>query len=374
MPKPSGGRINLAAGAQLRKGGRRLNLTMRRFTLPVLLVLLLAVAGFSVSQMDDLKKLRQNLSGLDKEREALRKQLWDLQKLNRELAARTDRGGPVPNGSPGSGGPTPAEGPGAGNAAAGRGRLDGGRFAAAFSNPETQHLMAIQQKAALDGRYAALFKQLNLSPADLEKFKNLLVEKQSALMDVMAAARAEGLDPRASRDEIRTLVQNAQAEVDTSIQSSLGDAAFAQYKNYEATLPQRGVVDQLSQRLSYSTTPLTDTQSTQLISILAANTPAGQGGGNAVAGLVQTFAGGGPGGQVASMMARGSVPITDTVIAQAQGVLAPQQVTALQNLQQEQQASAQLMQQMRANFGGPRPNSTGTTTTPASKPTGPGGG
>ena len=39
-----------------------------------------------------------------------------------------------------------------------------------MESPEIQQLMALQRKAGLDSRYAALFKALNLSPAQLERF------------------------------------------------------------------------------------------------------------------------------------------------------------------------------------------------------------
>jgi hypothetical protein len=330
---------------------------MRRFALPLILLLLLGAAGFGVAQFNELGKLRATLSDLEKERAELRKRVWDLQKLNRDLAARLDRG----SRRGGSGGEEEGEEggpPGGPEGARTRGGRGGpmGRFAALFNNPEVQRLMAVEQKAALDGRYASLFRKLNLSPADLEKFKGLLVEKQSALMDVMAAAREQGLDPRTNRDEIRALVQNAQAEVDQSIRSALGDAAYSEYKSYEATMPQRTVVDQLNQRLSYSAAPLTDTQADQLVSILAATAP--NNGGNNANAMFQAVVG--RGGATTAFVG-GGTRITDAAIAQAQGVLAPAQVAALQSLQEEQRAAAKLRQQLRNNGGGAtRP------TTPAS--------
>src|SRR5258708_19119689 len=199
-------------------------------------------------------------------------------------------------------------------------------------------------------------------------------------MDVMAAARAEGLNGRDNRDQIRQLVQDTQTEIDNTIRSTLGDAGFTQYQNYESTLPQRNVVGQLEQRLSYSSTPLTDTQSEQLVQILAQTAPqGGNAGGGATAGFVQAFAG--RGGALATLTGA-NTPITNEAITQAQTVLATQQISALQSLQQEQQASLQLMQQMRTNFGQRGNNANapatgtgaaGTATTPA-RPPGPGGG
>jgi hypothetical protein len=344
---------------------------MNRPILIILGVLVLGSAGFGLAQLGEIRKLKQNLAALDQERTALQKRIWDLQKRNGELENRFPRpmgpGGPIAS----AGGPAPGDMP-AGNdpadASRARGRPEAGRFAAILSSPEVQKLMAVQQKAGLDGHYSALFKQLNLSPADLEKFKNLLVEKQSAVMDVMAAARAEGLTGRENRDQIRQLVSDAQAEVDNSIRSTLGEAAYTQYQNYEATVPQRNVVSQLEQRLSYSSSPLTDGQSAQLVQILAATTPANSNPGRttAGAGLAQMFVGGARGGP-AAMLAGGSSPITNEAITQAQGVLSAQQLSALQSLQQEQQASATLMQQMRANFE-PRPQGTAAPTSSATPP------
>jgi hypothetical protein len=342
--------------------------SMNRVLYIILGVLVLGSAGFGLARLDEVRKLKQNLTTLDQERSALQKRIWDLQKRNGELENRLHRSANAAVNTEGDAIVDLPPGPDAG--LAGPQSRRGRNIASLMSSPEVQKLMAVQQKSALDGRYASLFKQMQLSPADLEKFKNLLVEKQSAVMDVMAATQAEGLNGRVNRDQIRQLVQDAQNEVDNNIKSTLGDAAYAQYQNYETTLPQRTVVSQLEQRLSYSSTPLTDAQSAQLVQILAQTTPAGANAGGG--GIVQLFGRGGP----AAALTGGSVPITSDAINRAQGVLSAQQLSALQGLQQEQQASAQLLQQMRANFGN-RTQGTGSPaagSTPAPKPAAPGGG
>lgn len=343
---------------------------MPRFILPVLLgALLLGAVGFGAAQLTEAKKLRASLAALDQERADLRKRVWELQKLNGELAARRERG-PVPS-SVANGPADNRVTPDVQSAGTGRPQFDGNRLNTLLNNPEMQHLIAIQQKAGLDGNYAALFKKLNLSPAELEKFKSLLVEKQSTLMDVMAAARSQGLTGRDSRDEIRQLMQDAQAEVDATIRSTLGEDAYSHYKNYETTLPLRGVVDQLAQRLSYSTTPLNEAQAEQLVQILAVNAAPTNSAGNrpnTAAPLVQAFAGNARFAQATALVGGTATLITDTAVTQAQSVLAPQQIAALQSLQQEQQAAAQLLQQMRATGQERRQGS------PTTQPIGPGGG
>lgn len=212
-------------------------------------------------------------------------------------------------------------------------------FAALMANPEFAQAMSVQQRAALDNRYADLFKQLNLSPEQLEQFKALLVERQSARMDVMAAARESGLNARENRDELRKLTAEAQAEVDASIKSAIGETAYNQYQNYEATQSQRNLVSQLDQRLSYSATALNSTQTEFLVNALAASS----------SGSTASQSDGAPGGPWGG---GNRTVITDTVIQQAQSVLTSDQVAALKQLQSEQQAQQKVREMMRSNNSG----------------------
>jgi hypothetical protein len=250
---------------------------------------------------------------------------------------------------------------------------------ALLQSPEVQKLLAIQQKSQLDARYATLFKNLNLSPEQLEKFKGLLLERQASRMDVMAAARDQGIDPRTDQKGFRALMDSAQADIDTSIKAAIGDNAFAQYKSYEQTAPQRGTVNQLQQSLSYTATPLTSEQSDKLVQILAQTVPqrvaaangqpaaagdTGGGGGGRLQFMGGGLGGGGGGGQTS--------PITNETITLAQGVLTAPQVAALQQLQQAQLAQqqvGQLLRQSQTNNAGTTGGTTGTgtggtTTTP----------
>ncbi len=342
------------------------------FRLAVLVFALVAATSvfYAFQQQKALKLARNAAESLEKERNDLRKKLWDADKRRGELEAqlRNRRGGP--------GGPDGESGPGDGsieNAAVdatirfAREAEGGpfGRFMAMMDNPEIQRLMAQQQLGALDSRYAALFKNLNLSPAQLEQFKNLLVEKRTAVADVMAAARSQGLTGRENRDELRALVQNAQNEVDNNIRATIGDAAFAQYQNFEQTQPQRTVVSQLQQRLSYTDAPLTDAQSEQLVQVLSATTEQK----NPSAGGIRT-----PAGRI-GFGGNGGAQITDTAVQQSATVLSASQQQALQQLQAEQQAQAQLAKLMREQFQRRGGNGTGTssTSTPVQVPTPPKG-
>jgi hypothetical protein len=232
-----------------------------------------------------------------------------------------------------------------------RGRF--GNMRDMMNDPNFIKLMALQQKARLDSTYAPLFKQLtqqlNISPAQLAAFQNLLVQKQAAARDVVQAARDQGLSPGTDRDEIAQLVAQSNDEIDQQIQSTLGAQAYAQYQGYEQTLPERNTVNQIQQGLSYTSAPLTDAQSQQLIQLLASNAP--QNNSNPTS-LRALFGGG------------GNTPITDADIAQASTFLSPDQVAALQQQQATQQAQADLARALRtaAQGGGTAPAGAAPTT------------
>lgn len=225
------------------------------------------------------------------------------------------------------------------------GNRGGGQFGpgmrAILDNPEAQQLMAVQQRASLDARFAALFKNLNLPPEQLEKLKELLVDRQNAMLDVMVAAREQGLTPRNNPEAFQKLVASTQAEIDNSIRATLGEDGFAQYQQYEKTIPQRNLVNQLQQRLSYTGAPLSDTQTEQLVQVLAStstqrNANTNDGG-----------AGGGRGGFAGFAGGTGATRITKDAIVASQTVLSAPQVDALKQLQQAQQAQQQLQRLIR---------------------------
>ncbi|MBS0633310.1 MAG: hypothetical protein JSS11_15470 [Verrucomicrobia bacterium] len=319
----------------------------------LLVLFLTTVAGGVLAwrQYNELIDLRAAAMNSN-ERADWQKRLWDAEKNRKALEARVTEleQKPAPATDDAAAVARPA------NRRTNRGPGDrASEFMALMEKPEMQRLVTLERKGALDARFAPLFKNLNLTPEQLDKFKNLLVEKQTSMMDVAAAAREQGINPRTDPAAFKQMVSDAQNEIDASIKATLGDAAFSQYQSYEQTQPQRNTVNQLEQRLSYSSTPLTDAQSSQLVSILAANSANSA---NDNPARMMFGGAGGPGG---------STKITDATIAAAQGVLTAPQVTALQQLQQEQQAQAALAKTMREQFNATRNQggSTGGTAAPA---------
>lgn len=214
----------------------------------------------------------------------------------------------------------------------------------AKETPEFKRMQALVQTGALDRRYAALFAKLNLSPADLKLFKELLLEKRSIRTDVIAAARTQGMNFRNDREAINELVEQNRAEIDQTIRTELGDHVFEEYTRFGENAPYRSLVNRLDQKLSYSANPLTDAQQDQLINMLARTLPqsANQGLG---AGLLRT----GIGQQLA--LETGTSPqnfLTQQAMEQARGLLTPDQFSVLEVVQNEQQAAVKMSELVRS--------------------------
>lgn len=311
---------------------------------------LTTVAGAYLAwhQSREVSGLRQTAAATENQSE-LRKRVWDAEKrvqsLESQLASAREA---KPAGAATPTAPAPADAPN---------RRAPEAFLKMLENPEYQKLMAIQQRAMLDSRYAALFKKLKLSPRQLEQFKHLLVEWQASMMDLMPAARAQGLDPRTDPEAFRQLAASIRSEIDENIKTTLGENAYSEYRDFEKTASYRHVVTQLEQRLSYGGTPLGETQNQQLLQIIAETNKPAAGNASATApGNVVAIAGGGGGGTL----------INDEVIARASTLLAPDQVDALREIQQEQQAGVQMGRLVREQMGETRIAPGQSVTMPAS--------
>jgi hypothetical protein len=332
-------------------------------TLLLVLLALTTVGGFWLAwrQRGELARLRSAAMGND-ERAEWQKRVWALERSNRELAdqlaaVRAENGDVAGAVAAAAGDAGTDREP---RARAGRGIAvpQAAALRTLLARPEVQAMIESQRRFAIEQQYAALFRTLNLPPDQREKLATILANRQVTLQDVVAAAREQGLTPGNNPAAFRQALANAQVEIDNRIRATIGDAGLAQVQSYERTLPQRGVVDQLQQRLLASGEPLTPVQADQLVGILAANSPQPDGGTNpataplAVAGMagrnaeLGALAGAflGTGGNVVLEGNRGAAPVTPASVEQARSILSPVQLAGLQQIEQQQQASQHFRQ------------------------------
>lgn len=347
-------------------------------------------------QYGELVELRAAAMNRD-ERRDWEQRLADLEKRNRDLQARlTERANRDDTATPGgeSAEPRPRGERGErgerGPRSEGRGggpelmRQQAAAIRDLIAKPEVQAMLSAQQKAAIDARFGALFRNLNLNAEQTQQLTTLLAERGNIRRDIDEAARTQGINPRENPEAFRKLFTDAQNELNASIKSVIGEQGFAQLQNYEQTMPQRMLVDSLQQRLAATSVPLSSTQAEQLVQILAANSPPrtanantpapppmeigfgrgpdgfGFGGGpgfgpppggpdlgRMLGGLLGGPGPGGPGGPPGSGPGGSVAIVTPAAVAQAQTILAPPQVEALQRIQQTQAAQQQLQQLVR---------------------------
>lgn len=317
------------------------------------LIALLCLAGIGVAwrewnHQNEIAALRAAAIPRD-ERADFQKRVWELEKTNRELKRQLAAKGlaPAPGSRPqqGEGETVPRRGPD--SAFAMIGNLAG--------NPEVRALVNLQQRGAIDSRYAALFRKLNLPPDQLEKLRTLLAERTATVQDIFAVAHEQGVNLANDPAAMGKLLLSTQDDINASLRTFLGDTGFTQLRAYEQTLSQRTVVDDLQQRLSYTAAPLTPAQADQLIDILATNpvpraTPATRKAsappfGNSVTALFETL-------NFTAVATITPATITPAAVAQSQSVLSAPQVAALQQMQQQHQAQQQLRQMVTNPLGG----------------------
>ena len=127
-----------------------------------------------------------------------------------------------------------------------------------MKNPEMRQMMEQQQRMAMDMIYSPLIKQLNLSPEEAERFKELLFTNQMANINIATELMGEGKDLA----EIQPEIAAQQQEMQEDIKSLLGEEKYQQFQEYNQTVGERVMLDQFGKQLE-----LQPEQTEQLLSL-----------------------------------------------------------------------------------------------------------
>jgi hypothetical protein len=235
---------------------------------PITVICALAAIGAGIlSWQQHLELVVRRATALEgDDRAALQKRLWDSEKRVRSLesaaaaadnvrkAEKTDEGKPL----------EPTARVAAASAKAGPSPVE---IMAFLNNPETLRALNGKFREQVETRYAGLFKALNLPPAQLAQFKDLLLERQATAFDVASAALAQGMKP--NQEELRQLVATAQSETDRKMAAALGTTGYSQFQAYENAQLFRGATTSLQAGLARVSAPLTDEQAEQFTTGIA---------------------------------------------------------------------------------------------------------
>lgn len=189
---------------------------------------------------------------------------------------------------------------------------------AVLEQPKYQRAHRIRHEAWVEDHYGQLFAQLRLKPSELERLKQLLLDRRLASRDVQAAARELGLND-GDMETIRRLDEQTKLDIEQEIRQALGEEDYSEFYAYERSGAQRAVITQLESRLNNNGIPLNDVQSEALYGIFRRSASMGQSGN------------------------QGWVLNQDS-LSQAQAVLSPQQLVALRRIMDEQAAELALQQ------------------------------
>ena len=134
-----------------------------------------------------------------------------------------------------------------------------------MKSPQMKEMMHAQQKMAVDGMYGSLSKYLNLSTNEMDALKELLLQRQTALMDSgMSMMNGSAADRKQAAEDAKSVT----TEYDKKIQDLLGTQDYPVFQEYE-----KGAADRMSVQMFKGSLPadatLTDQQEESLIAALA---------------------------------------------------------------------------------------------------------
>jgi hypothetical protein len=149
-----------------------------------------------------------------------------------------------------------------GNDKGGFGRL----LSKMIQDPDTKKVIHDQQRQCMGQLYDPLIQQMGLTPEEAAKFKELMTdnvmkwtEKASPLYAGSSSGNSAALSSGIAAD---------QENFDKELKAFLGDARFAQYKDYYQTVTERAQLNQFRQQTSGRYGALTDQQAEQLLALM----------------------------------------------------------------------------------------------------------
>lgn len=146
---------------------------------------------------------------------------------------------------------------------------DDNPFAVILNDPNRRAVYLADYRAGLDWTLGGRFKALGLSPAMIEKVKDIAVEDRLGWLDFRAVADAHGLDWNSEGRE--ALREKQQKLGQAKIADVLGPELNRRWRDYGATQNVRDFVQRLASTGSYLDTPMTSAQVERTNAILVAN-------------------------------------------------------------------------------------------------------
>jgi hypothetical protein len=130
-----------------------------------------------------------------------------------------------------------------------------------MKDPEMMKVIQEQQDQMLKTQYAPLIKQLNLTPDQRDAFYKVLADNATNVM-----AQSMALFSGTNNPDAAGAVASSQTNMQGQMRLLLGDTAYAQFQDFQTSLPDRMMFEQM--KTSFADNPLTDDQQQRLLQIM----------------------------------------------------------------------------------------------------------
>jgi hypothetical protein len=141
-------------------------------------------------------------------------------------------------------------------------------LATMLKDPQMKEMIRTQQKAVigpmLEKQYAALFRQLKLTPDQTAQFKELIEQKMLAAADMGTSMIGSNLDAQGRADLVKQMKEQND-QYDQQIKQMLGDENYTAYKDYEKTVGDRYQLSQFRDQVAGTSAELNPSQEQQLL-------------------------------------------------------------------------------------------------------------
>jgi RNA polymerase sigma factor (sigma-70 family) len=135
------------------------------------------------------------------------------------------------------------------------------------ANPEYQQLFERAHRARARLEYAALYKALNLTAAQIEQFESLIADRMWSQVDRDAATTALGLKP--SDPAIKEFTARADRDFRDRLETLLGASGYERFREMEKLAEVREMIGHVAGAVYFTATPLTARQGEFLAEIIA---------------------------------------------------------------------------------------------------------
>lgn len=125
---------------------------------------------------------------------------------------------------------------------------------ARYASPEYVDLLLQKFRLSLSLKYGPLYQALQLTPDEIARFESALNDAQQGTLEIWSAAAAQGV--ALNSPDIMRMTGEPAVAAERKLHALLGEARYAEYRQFEKTNATRLLVGSLASSLYYTPAPL----------------------------------------------------------------------------------------------------------------------